>query len=75
MTMSQYYGLLGIGLTIVLTVIVCIWLDYFSNHMKDDREPYDEYEVEQARLSWEARKSSYKASKLTAINAARGEKT
>lgn len=73
--MSQYYGLLGIGVTIVLTVIICVWLDYFANHMKDDIEPYDEYEVEQARLSWQARKSSYKANRLTAINAVRGEKT
>jgi len=76
--MSQYYGLLGIGVTIVLTVIICVWLDYFTKHMKDDIEPYDEYEVEQARLSYEARKELFCKripSKLTAVNAAKEGKT
>jgi uncharacterized membrane protein len=72
--MTTYYGLIGIGIVIMLTVFVGIWLDYFTKHMNDDTEPYDEYEVEQARLSWQIRKSSYKANRLTAINAARGEK-
>jgi len=73
--MSNYYGLIGIGVAILLTVFVGMYLDYFTKHMNDDTEPYDEYEVEQARLSWEARKSSYKANRLTAINAVKGEKT
>jgi len=76
MTMSQYYGLLGIGVTIVLTVLACIWLEYFKKYMKNT-EPYDEYKAEQERLSYEARKELFCKripSKLTAINAVKGEK-
>lgn len=73
--MTTYYGLIGIGIVIVLTVFAGRWLDYFLKHMNDDTEPYDEYKAEQARLSWKARKSSYNPNKLTAINAVKGNKS
>lgn len=66
--MSSYYGLIGIGIVVVLTVLAAMWLDYFSAGMPC--EACDEYESEQARLSWEAKKDyGVKPNKLTAINA------
>ena len=71
--MTTYFGLIGIGIVVVLTVLAGIWLDYFSKGMPC--EACDEYEAEQARLSWEAKKDyGVKPNKLTAINAVKESK-
>lgn len=72
--MNTYYGLIGIGIVVALTVLACLWMQYFSKGMPC--EACDEYGAEQARLSWEAKKAyGVKPNKLTAINAVNGEKT
>lgn len=66
--MQPYLGFIGIVAVISLTILAWCWVNSYEDTMLE--EGPDEYEAEQARLSWEANKEyGIKPNKLTTINA------